>query len=63
MELKQAFEIIAKEENEAVLHIDHICSDPGAHDLDHCALGVDQVYTLDDANADTPAALRMRLLS
>lgn len=63
MTLKEAFAVIltAEPDTDLICHVDHLCPKPIAHDLAHCALGEQQVYTDEDAENDTAEALRARV--
>lgn len=47
----------------ALLQNDHICFERVIHSMKECILPEDRVYTLSDAEFDTPDALRQRLAS
>ena len=61
MELQDSYHLIAESDTDAVLHIDHICGEPIAHDSAHCSLPESEQYTVEDAAADHAAALRQRI--
>ena len=61
MTLREAYGIISEEDGLAVLHVDHICGEPQAHDSFHCSLSGSEQYTDEDAAQDRPDALRARI--
>ena len=60
MNLTDAYLIIRESDPDAVLHIDHVCSEPIAHDSAHCALPASEQYTTEDVAADSEDSLRKR---
>ncbi len=61
MKLNEAYEIISRHKPAAILHVDHICADPVAHDATHCTAPESERYTELEAAVDTLEALRTRM--
>jgi len=59
--LKRAFDFLCENDPgfDGVLHVDHICAEAIAHDIDHCAES--EVYTAADAAVDSLGDFAARL--